>query len=591
LAATGSLIAICSANGTNNIMRTTQYLLSTLKETPADAEVISHQLMLRAGMIRKLASGLYTWLPTGLRVLKKVENIVREEMNNANAIEVSMPVVQPADLWQESGRWEQYGPELLRFVDRGDRPFVLGPTHEEVITDLIRNEVSSYKQLPLNFFQIQTKFRDEVRPRFGVMRSREFLMKDAYSFHTTQESLQETYDAMYAAYSQIFNRMGLDFRAVLADTGSIGGSASHEFQVLAQSGEDDVVFSDSSDFAANIEFAEALAPTTPRAAPAEEMRVVETPDAKTIAELTEQFQVPVEKTVKTLMVHATAESGHKLVALLVRGDHELNEIKAEKLPQVAAPLTFATEAEIREIVAAGPGSLGPVNLPMPVVADRMVAAMSDFSAGANIDGKHYFGINWDRDAALPEVADIRNVVAGDPSPDGQGTLVIKRGIEVGHIFQLGTKYSEAMNATVQGEDGKNQVMTMGCYGIGVTRVVAAAIEQNHDDRGIIWPDAIAPFQVAILPMNMHKSFRVKDAAEALYKELRSHSIDVILDDRKERPGVMFADMELIGVPHHVVIGDRNLDAEELEYKNRRTGEKQMIKQSDIVEYLLSQIPR
>ncbi|TCQ83873.1 prolyl-tRNA synthetase [Rahnella sp. JUb53] len=572
-------------------MRTTQYLLSTLKETPADAEVISHQLMLRAGMIRKLASGLYTWLPTGLRVLKKVENIVREEMNNANAIEVSMPVVQPADLWQESGRWEQYGPELLRFVDRGDRPFVLGPTHEEVITDLIRNEVSSYKQLPLNFFQIQTKFRDEVRPRFGVMRSREFLMKDAYSFHTTQESLQETYDAMYAAYSQIFNRMGLDFRAVLADTGSIGGSASHEFQVLAQSGEDDVVFSDSSDFAANIEFAEALAPTTPRAAPAEVMRVVETPDAKTIAELTEQFQIPVEKTVKTLMVHATAESGHKLVALLVRGDHELNEIKAEKLPQVAAPLTFATEAEIREIVAAGPGSLGPVNLPMPVVADRTVAAMSDFSAGANIDGKHYFGINWDRDAALPEVADIRNVVAGDPSPDGQGTLVIKRGIEVGHIFQLGTKYSEAMNATVQGEDGKNQVMTMGCYGIGVTRVVAAAIEQNHDDRGIIWPDAIAPFQVAILPMNMHKSFRVKDAAEALYKELRSHGIDVILDDRKERPGVMFADMELIGVPHHVVIGDRNLDAEELEYKNRRTGEKQMIKQGDIVEYLLSQIPR
>ncbi|MBF7981748.1 MULTISPECIES: proline--tRNA ligase [Rahnella] len=572
-------------------MRTTQYLLSTLKETPADAEVISHQLMLRAGMIRKLASGLYTWLPTGLRVLKKVENIVREEMNNANAIEVSMPVVQPADLWQESGRWEQYGPELLRFVDRGDRPFVLGPTHEEVITDLIRNEVSSYKQLPLNFFQIQTKFRDEVRPRFGVMRSREFLMKDAYSFHTTQESLQETYDAMYAAYSQIFNRMGLDFRAVLADTGSIGGSASHEFQVLAQSGEDDVVFSDSSDFAANIEFAEALAPAAPRAAATQEMRVVETPDAKTIAELTEQFQVPVEKTVKTLMVHATAESGHKLVALLVRGDHELNEIKAEKLPQVAAPLTFATEAEIREIVAAGPGSLGPVNLPMPVVADRTVAAMSDFSAGANIDGKHYFGINWDRDVALPEVADIRNVVAGDPSPDGQGSLVIKRGIEVGHIFQLGTKYSEAMNATVQGEDGRNQVMTMGCYGIGVTRVVAAAIEQNHDDRGIIWPDAIAPFQVAILPMNMHKSFRVKDAAEALYKELRSHGIDVILDDRKERPGVMFADMELIGVPHHVVIGDRNLDAEELEYKNRRSGEKQMIKQGDIVEYLLSQIPR
>jgi prolyl-tRNA synthetase len=572
-------------------MRTTQYLLSTLKETPADAEVISHQLMLRAGMIRKLASGLYTWMPTGLRVLKKVENIVREEMNNACAIEVSMPVVQPADLWQESGRWEQYGPELLRFVDRGERAFVLGPTHEEVITDLMRTEISSYKQLPLNFFQIQTKFRDEVRPRFGVMRSREFLMKDAYSFHTTQESLQETYDTMYAAYSKIFSRMGLDFRAVLADTGSIGGSASHEFQVLASSGEDDVVFSTDSDYAANIEFAEAVAPSTPRAAPSEEMRLIDTPNAKTIAELVEQFQLPIEKTVKTLMVHASEGSSHALVALLVRGDHELNEIKAEKLPQVAAPLTFATEAEIRELVNAGPGSLGPVNLAMPVVVDRSVAVMSDFSAGANIDGKHYLGINWERDLPLPQVADLRNVVNGDVSPDGKGTLLIKRGIEVGHIFQLGTKYSQAMNATVQGEDGRNQVMTMGCYGIGITRVVAASIEQNHDDRGIIWPDAIAPFQVAILPMNMHKSFRVKDAAEDLYQTLRAKGIDVILDDRKERPGVMFADMELIGVPHQVVIGDRNLDAEELEYKNRRSGEKQMIKQSDIVDYLLSQIPR
>lgn len=572
-------------------MRTTQYLLSTLKETPADAEVISHQLMLRAGMIRKLASGLYTWLPTGLRVLRKVENIVREEMNNAHAIEVSMPVVQPADLWQESGRWEQYGPELLRFVDRGDRSFVLGPTHEEVITDLIRNELSSYKQLPLNFFQIQTKFRDEVRPRFGVMRSREFIMKDAYSFHTTQESLQETYDAMYAAYSKIFSRMGLDFRAVQADTGSIGGSASHEFQVLASSGEDDIIFSTNSDFAANIELAEAVAPATPRAAATEEMRQVATPNAKTIAELVEQFQLPVEKTVKTLMVHATEESGHKLVALLVRGDHELNEVKAEKLPQVASPLTFATEAEIRAVVNAGPGSLGPVNLPMPIVVDRTVAVMSDFSAGANIDGQHLFGINWERDLPLPQVADIRNVVEGDISPDGKGTLLIKRGIEVGHIFQLGTKYSQAMNATVQGEDGRNQVMTMGCYGIGVTRVVAAAIEQNHDDRGIIWPDAIAPFQVAILPMNMQKSFRVKEAAETLYETLRAKGIDVILDDRKERPGVMFADMELIGVPYQVVIGDRNLDAEELEYKNRRTGEKLMIKQSDVVEHLLSQIAR
>lgn len=570
-------------------MRTSQYLLSTLKETPADAEVISHQLMLRAGMIRKLASGLYTWLPTGLRVLKKVENIVREEMNNAGAIEVSMPVVQPADLWQESGRWEQYGPELLRFVDRGERPFVLGPTHEEVITDLIRNELNSYKQLPLNFFQIQTKFRDEVRPRFGVMRSREFLMKDAYSFHTSQESLQETYDTMYAAYSKIFSRMDLDFRAVQADTGSIGGSASHEFQVLAQSGEDDVIFSDSSDFAANIEFAEALAPKAPRAAATQEMTLVDTPNAKTIAELVEQFNLPIEKTVKTLLVKAEEGASAPLIALLVRGDHELNEVKAEKLPQVASPLTFATEEEIRALVNAGPGSLGPVNLPIPVVIDRTVAAMSDFSAGANIDGKHYFGINWDRDVATPEVADIRNVVAGDPSPDGKGTLLIKRGIEVGHIFQLGTKYSEALNAAVQGEDGRNQILTMGCYGIGVTRVVAAAIEQNHDDRGIIWPDAIAPFQVAILPMNMHKSYRVQELAEKLYADLRAQGIEVLMDDRKERPGVMFADMELIGIPHTVVIGDRNLDNDDIEYKYRRSGEKQMIKTGDVLDYLVKAI--
>ncbi|MEN5016660.1 proline--tRNA ligase [Erwinia sp. Eh17-17] len=570
-------------------MRTTQYLLSTLKETPADAEVISHQLMLRAGMIRKLASGLYTWLPTGLRVLKKVENIVREEMNNAGAIEISMPVVQPADLWQESGRWEQYGPELLRFVDRGERPFVLGPTHEEVITDLIRNELSSYKQLPLNLFQIQTKFRDEVRPRFGVMRSREFIMKDAYSFHTTQESLQETYDAMYRAYSQSFTRMGLDFRAVDADTGSIGGSASHEFQVLAQSGEDDVVFSTESDYAANIEKAEAVAPAGGRAAATQPMVQFATPEAKTIAELVEQFGLPVEKTVKTLMVQATKESGHTLVALLVRGDHELNEIKAEHIDIVASPLTFATEEEIRAQVNAGPGSLGPVGLNMPIIADRTVAAMSDFSAGANIDGQHLKGINWERDLPLPHVADIRNVVEGDASPDGKGTLLIKRGIEVGHIFQLGTKYSEAMKASVQGEDGRNQIMTMGCYGIGITRIVAAAIEQNHDDRGIIWSPALAPFQVAILPMNMQKSFRVKELAEELYATLRAKGIDVILDDRKERPGVMFADMELIGVPHTIVIGDRNLDSEEVEYKARRAGEKRMIKTSEIVDFLVSEL--
>ncbi|WMQ74993.1 MAG: Proline--tRNA ligase [Sodalis sp.] len=568
-------------------MRTSQYLLSTLKEVPADAEVVSHKLMLRAGMIRKLASGLYSWLPTGFRVLRKVENIVREEMNNAGAIEVAMPVVQPADLWQESGRLVQYGQELLRFTDRDARPFVLGPTHEEVITDLIRNEVSSYKQLPLNFYQIQTKFRDEVRPRFGIMRSREFIMKDAYSFHTSQASLQATYDAMYQAYSAIFTRMGLEFRAVQADTGSIGGSASHEFQVLADSGEDDIVFSTASDYAANIELAEAIAPAITRAAPSEEMRLVDTPGARTIAELVAQFSLPVEKTVKTLLVRACEDADHPLVALIVRGDHQLNDVKAEKLPQVAVPLTFVSEEEIRLAVDAGPGSLWLVNLPL--VIDRSVAVMSDFAAGANVKGKHFFGINWERDLPLPPVADLRKVVDGDISPDGNGTLQIKRGIEVGHIFQLGTKYSEMMKASVQGEDGRNQTLTMGCYGIGITRVVAAAIEQNHDERGILWPEALAPFNVAILPINMHKSFRVKEVAEDLYRQLQARGIDVLLDDRKERPGVMFADMELIGIPHQLVIGDRDLDVDEIEYKNRRSGEKQMIKLSAIVGFLVDKI--
>lgn len=572
-------------------MRTTQYLLSTLKETPSDAEVISHQLMLRAGMIRKLASGLYTWLPTGVRVLRKVEKIVREEMENAGAVEVTMPVVQPADLWEESGRWEQYGPELLRIKDRHERPFVLGPTHEEVITDLIRNELSSYKQLPLNLFQIQTKFRDEVRPRFGVMRSREFIMKDAYSFHSHQDSLQQTYDIMYRTYSQIFSRMGLDFRAVQADTGSIGGSASHEFQVLAQSGEDDIIFSDQSDYAANIELAEAVAPTTERAAPSQALMQQDTPHAKTIADLVSQFSLSIDKTVKTLIVKAAEESEHTLVALLVRGDHELNEVKAEKLDVVASPLCFATEQEIRDAIGAGPGSLGPIGLAMPIIADHSLKVMSDFAVGANLDGKHWFGVNWLRDLPEARYADIRNVVTGDKSPDGKGTLLIKRGIEVGHIFQLGTKYSEALKATVQGEDGRNQTLLMGCYGIGVTRVVAAAIEQNHDERGIIWPEAIAPFHVAILPMNMHKSFRVQELAEKLYEQLRSAGLDVILDDRKERPGVMFADMELIGVPHAIVIGDRNLDNNEIEYKNRRTGEKEMLSPEAIVERLLSEIKR
>ncbi|WMC09466.1 proline--tRNA ligase [Oceanimonas pelagia] len=563
-------------------MRTSQYLLSTLKETPSDAEVISHQLMLRAGMIRKLASGLYTWLPSGLRVLNKVAAIVREEMNRAGAIEMLMPVVQPADLWQETGRWDKFGPELLRIKDRHDRPFVLGPTHEEVITSLVRNEVASYKQLPLNLYQIQTKFRDEVRPRFGVMRSREFVMKDAYSFHTTQESLQQTYQDMYDAYSRIFERMGLDFRAVLADTGAIGGSASHEFHVLAQSGEDDIAFSTESDYAANIEMAEALAPKAAPDAPTQEMTLVDTPNTKTIADLVEKFGLNIEQTVKTLLVKAADEVDAPLVALLVRGDHELNEVKAEKLPQVASPLTFATEEEVRAAVGAGPGSLGPLNMPVPVIVDRAVAVMSDFGAGANIDDKHYFGINWGRDLPLPEVADLRNVREGDPSPCGKGVLQIKRGIEVGHIFQLGNNYSAKMNATVLNEGGKATVLEMGCYGIGVSRIVAAAIEQNHDDRGIIWPDAIAPFQVAIIPMNMHKSHRVQEVAEQLYAELTAAGIEVLFDDRKERPGVMFADMELLGVPHSIVIGERGLDNGVVEYKHRRGGDKQEVAIADVV---------
>ncbi|MDN7137649.1 proline--tRNA ligase [Pseudidiomarina sp. 1ASP75-14] len=552
-------------------MRTSHYLLGTLKETPADAEVISHQLMLRAGMIRKVAAGLYTWTPTGLRVLRKVEAVVREEMENAGALEVLMPMVQPADLWEESGRWEDYGPELLRLHDRNQRDFVLGPTHEEVISELVRKEINSYKQLPLNLFQIQTKFRDEIRPRFGVMRAREFIMKDAYSFHLDQASLQETYDAMHKAYCRIFERLGLDFRPVIADTGSIGGSSSHEFHVLAESGEDDIAFSDSSDYAANVELAEAVAPAQERPAGQAEMEKIATPNAKTIDALTEQFKLPVTQTVKTLIVHG-AEEG-QLVALMIRGDHNLNEIKAAKLPQVASPLVFASEEEIRAAIGAGPGTLGPVDLPLELVIDRSVAVMADFAAGANEDGYHFFGINWERDVALPAVADLRNVVEGDPSPCGQGTLQIKRGIEVGHIFQLGTKYSEAMKVGVLTDTGKHEMLTMGCYGIGVSRIVASAIEQNHDKFGITWPDALAPFQVAIVPMNMHKSVRVQETAEQLYAELKTAGIDVLFDDRKERPGVMFADMELIGIPHQIVIGERNLDEQAVEYKNRRSGEK------------------
>ena len=569
-------------------MRTSQFPLSTLKETPADAEVISHQLMLRAGLIRRLASGLYTWSPLGLRVLRRVERVVREEMDRVGALELSMPVVQPAELWQESGRWDKFGPELLRMRDRHAREFCLGPTHEEIITDYVRREVRSYKQLPVNYYQIQTKFRDEVRPRFGVMRAREFLMKDAYSFHASQESLRQTYDTMYATYARIFTRIGLDFRAVQADAGAIGGSGSHEFHVLAHSGEDVLAVSDASDYAANIEMAEAPAPTTPRAAPSEEMRLVDTPNAKTIAELVEQFGLPIEKTVKTLVVHAAEGTEAKFVALLVRGDHELNAVKAGKLPEVAEPLTFASDEEIRAAIGAGPGSLGPVNLSIPIIADRTVAAMSDFGAGANIDGRHYFGINWERDLPRPQVADLRNVVAGDPSPDGKGRLTLVRGIEVGHVFQLGTRYSEAMKAVFLDEQGREQVMIMGCYGIGVSRIVAAAIEQNHDERGIVWPASLAPFQVALLPMNMNKSQRLREAVDSLYAELSQAGIDVLLDDREARPGVMFADAELIGIPHRLVFSERGLDADEIEYRGRRDQASQNLPLAGIVEFLISQ---
>ena len=566
-------------------MRVSKLLLATLKESPSDAEVTSHKLMLRAGMVRKLASGLYTWLPLGLRVLRKVENIIREELNNVGSQEVLMPATQPAELWKESGRWEQYGPELLRMKDRHGREFCFGPTHEEVITDMVRNELRSYKQLPANFYQIQTKFRDEIRPRFGIMRSREFLMKDAYSFHIDEESLGETYKEMHSSYCKIFDRIGLDYRPVQADTGSIGGNASHEFHVLASSGEDDIAFSSDSDYAANIEFAEALAPTTQRAAATKEMQLIETPNAKSINELVEQFELNIEDTVKTLIVHADEESEHKLIAILVRGDHELNEVKAEKLEGIASPLCFASDEEIHKTIGAGPGSLGPVNLKIPYFVDRSVAVMSDFSAGANIDGKHYFGINWERDLALGEIVDIRNVLEGDASPDGKGTLSIKRGIEVGHIFQLGKKYSEALKATVLDEQGKATVMTMGCYGIGVSRVVAAAIEQNHDDKCIIWPDSIAPFQVVIIPMNMHKSDTLKSVAEKLYQDLKDSDIDVLFDDRKGRAGIMFADMELIGIPHRIVIGDRGLEKGMVEYKGRRDSDNTDIALDDIVQFL------
>lgn len=570
-------------------MRVSQFPISTLREVPADAEVISHQLMLRAGLIRRLASGLYTWAPFGLRVLRKVEAIVREEMNRSGAVEVLMPSIQPAELWQESGRWEQYGAELLRLNDRHQRDFCYGPTHEEVITDYVRRELSSYKQLPVNFYQIQTKFRDERRPRFGVMRAREFLMKDAYSFHTTKESLQATYDDMYNAYVRIFTRLGLDFRPVQADNGSIGGNASHEFHVLADSGEDDIAFSNESGFAANVELAEAFSLLDGRAEATEDMCLVDTPDTKTIAALVENFNTPIEKTIKTLIVKASDEIEADFVALLVRGDHDLNEIKAEKLAEVAAPLEFATEDQFRPIIGAGAGSLGPVNMPLPVIVDRTVADMSDFGAGANIDDKHYFGINWGRDVELPQVADLRSVKAGDKSPDGKGTLSIQRGIEVGHVFQLGTKYSEAMNATVLNENGKAQVMEMGCYGIGVSRVVASAIEQNYDEQGIIWPAAMAPFQVVIAPLNMKKSEAVATKATELYEALLAAGVEVLFDDRDMRPGAMFSDHELLGIPHRLVISDRGLKNDEIEYKARAGGDAEKVPAADIMSFLQAKL--
>ncbi len=568
-------------------MRTSQFPLQTVKETPADAEIVSHQLMLRAGLIRKLGAGLYTWLPLGLRILRKVEGIVREEMNHAGALEVLMPAVQPAELWQESGRWDAMGPEMLRIQDRHQHDFCFGPTHEEIITDLARAELRSYKQLPINFYQIQTKFRDERRPRFGVMRAREFLMKDAYSFHANGDSLQQTYDQMYQTYSRIFARCGLDFRSVQADTGAIGGNASHEFHVLADSGEDAIAFSTESDYAANLEMAEAVPTRSARDAANAEMAEVHTPDQHTIEEVSAFLGIPAERCLKTLIVNG-AEDG-KLVALVLRGDHELNAIKAEKLEAVAAPLTMASDADIRAATGCGIGSLGPVGLKLTTLVDRDAALVGDFVCGANRDGYHLTGVNWGRDLPEPETADIRNVVEGDASPDGKGTLQIVRGIEVGHIFQLGQKYSQAMKAEVLDENGKSLTMTMGCYGIGVSRVVAAAIEQNHDKAGIIWPAAIAPFQVALLPMKMAKSHRVKEATEKLYAELTAAGIEVLLDDRDVRPGFMFSDMELIGVPHRVVVGEKGLDAGQVEYRGRRDSENTMIAIGEIVATLRAKL--
>ena len=563
-------------------MRASKFFISTLKEAPSEAEVISHKLMLRAGLIKRLTSGVYTWMPLGLRVLRKVETIIREEMNRSGAIELSMPAVQPAELWIESKRWEQYGPELLRMKDRHDRDFCFGPTHEEVISDVVRREVKSYRQLPLNFYQIQTKFRDEIRPRFGVMRGREFLMKDAYSFHASYEDLQSTYREMYDCYSRIFTRLGLKFRAVAADTGSIGGTGSHEFHVLADSGEDAIAYCPDSDYAANVELAEAVAPATPRPAASQPLTKVHTPSVKTIAELCTFLKIPAENTVKAVVVDGADAAGGTPVLLMVRGDHELNLIKAGKISQLKQPVTFASPASIKAAFGADPGSLGPVGFKGLVIADRTVAAMADFVIGANENDQHYPGANIARDFAEPIVADIRNAVTGDASADGKGKLELCRGIEVGHIFQLRTKYSKALNLAFLDEGGKSQIMEMGCYGIGVTRVVAAAIEQNHDERGILFPASIAPFDVAIVPIGMKKSAQVKETVEKLYADLQAAGFDVLLDDRDDRLGSMLADIELIGVPQRIVVGERGLKTGQVEYQRRTDSAAAMTALNDVI---------
>ncbi|BCB28042.1 proline--tRNA ligase [Sulfurimicrobium lacus] len=568
-------------------MRVSQFFLSTLKEAPTEAELVSHKLMLRAGLIKRLGSGLYSWMPLGLKVLRKVENIVREEMDRAGAIELLMPAVIPAELWQETGRWDVFGPQMLKIRDRHEREFCFGPTHEEVITDVARREIKSYRQLPINFYQIQTKFRDEIRPRFGVMRAREFVMKDSYSFHADRASLEQTYEVMYQTYSRIFTRLGLKFRAVAADTGAIGGSGSHEFHVLADSGEDAIAFCPSSDYAANVELAEAVSPSAPRPAPTQPMQKISTPGKHSIEQVCEYLKVPAEKTVKTLLVEGR-DGG--VVALLLRGDHELNEVKAGKLLQLPEAVRFASDAQILAAAGCRAGSLGPVGLNIPIIADRSVAVMSDFVCGANEDGYHLTGVNFVRDLPeLKEVVDIRNAVEGDPSPDGKGILELCRGIEVGHIFQLGNKYSSAMNATFLDESGKDRVMEMGCYGIGVSRIVAAAIEQNHDARGIIWPPSIAPYELAIVPIGMGRSELVKDTVNKLYADLKAAGIEVLLDDRDERPGVMFADMELVGIPHRIVVGERGLKEGNLEYQGRRDEKAQAIALNSVLEFVQSKL--